>query len=160
MGERIVRWADNSDDFEAVAALIQEYSESFGELVCFEGMTKEVADLRSFYPAELGGVIVCVDKQQVVGCCALLGEMNENGEKVNVEFRRNYVIPTYRKKGVAKEMLQFALQAAADLGFPRIWLETHMEMKAAIELYKSMGFTVIEEFIHEGSTYFRMEKVW
>ena len=160
MAERLIKWADSTNDYQGAAALIMDYSARFGQLICFEGLSKEVSDLRTFYPPELGGVIVCIEDHRVIGCCAILGEQNEHGEKGSAEFRRNFVMPEYRKTGIAKSMLKFAIQAAKDLGFQRVWLETHESMKEAIALYQSFDFKEIKRYTEDEATYIQYEKVW
>lgn len=84
--------------------------------------------------------VAYVDKK-AVGCGAIK-RLDENA----VELKRFYVMPEYRKRGVASEILKYLQNEAAALGYELIKLETGPKQPEAIGLYKKFGYCEIELF--------------
>jgi GNAT superfamily N-acetyltransferase len=64
----------------------------------------------------------------------------------DAELKRMYVVPAYRGRGLAREMLAELERTAARAGYRRLVLETGLGQPEAIELYTSSGYTPIEKF--------------
>jgi putative acetyltransferase len=62
------------------------------------------------------------------------------------ELRRMYVLPSARRGGVARAMLERLEQAARTLGYESIRLETGYKQEAAIAFYRACGFQPIPPF--------------
>lgn len=62
------------------------------------------------------------------------------------EIKRMYTLKTMRGKGLARGLL-FELELwAKSLGYKNLVLETGVRQQAAIGLYKSLGYTLIENY--------------
>lgn len=56
------------------------------------------------------------------------------------EIKRMYMTPAVRGRGLGRDMLQFLLSFADDEGLARVYLETGIENREALGLYRSLGF--------------------
>ncbi len=64
------------------------------------------------------------------------------------EIKRMYVVPEYRRRGLARRLLQFLEQSARTAGADAIVLETGLPQADAVQLYRSSGYTEIPRFGH------------
>ena len=62
------------------------------------------------------------------------------------ELKRMYVAPEARGRGIARALLERLEEAAVDLGYTALWLETGAEQPEAISLYESAGYEPIAGF--------------
>lgn len=76
-----------------------------------------------------------------IGCAAL-----RPLDEVTAELRRMYVLPSFRGQGVARVLIQKIEQAALELKYTTIRLETGNRQPKAIALYQSCGYQQIESF--------------
>ena len=63
-----------------------------------------------------------------------------------VEIKRMYVAPDARGRGVARALLAALEDAARELGYARARLDTGPKQPAAEHLYRSAGYTEIDNF--------------
>lgn len=64
----------------------------------------------------------------------------------DAELRRLYVRPAYRRRGLARALLQVSLSEAAALGYDRAVLTTSDQFEGALALYESEGFLPIDPY--------------
>ncbi len=64
----------------------------------------------------------------------------------SVEIKRMFVLPEYRRQGVAQTVLKALEQWAAELQFKTCMLETGKNQPEAIQLYKKYGFQIIPNY--------------
>ncbi|MFZ6004978.1 MAG: GNAT family N-acetyltransferase [Actinomycetota bacterium] len=94
----------------------------------------------------LGAFLVAwLDGAAAVGCGALkpLG-----GDPAHGEIKRMYTLPTARRRGVSRVVLEGLESIAAELGYARIQLETGLAQPEAISLYESHGWHRIPNYGH------------
>ena len=75
------------------------------------------------------------------------------------ELKRMYVNKNYRGQGLGKRLLIKSIEVGKELGYKKMRLDTLPTMKAAIGLYKKMGFYEIPAYRFnpiEGTKYFEM----
>ena len=77
--------------------------------------------------AEIGGM--------AAGCAAV-----RRLDNVTCELKRVYVRSDFRGSGMGRRLTEIALQAAREMGYARIRLDTLPQMAAAQRLYESLGF--------------------
>ncbi|MEK6783267.1 MAG: GNAT family N-acetyltransferase [Bacteroidota bacterium] len=87
-------------------------------------------------------VIVAKEGEALAGC----GCFRPMKEKVVVEIKRMYVIPSFRGKGVGKMILRKLEQWATDEGFVQAKLETGINQPEAIAAYEKSGYARIPNF--------------
>ncbi|HMU09408.1 MAG TPA: GNAT family N-acetyltransferase [Ferruginibacter sp.] len=59
------------------------------------------------------------------------------------ELVKFYLSPGARGKGIGKELLQRCIEAAKEMGYKKIYLETMPELTIAIPMYEKFGFTYL-----------------
>ena len=67
-----------------------------------------------------------------------------------MELRRMYVDPSARRRGIARQMLQFAEDECRSRNFSRLDLSTAEIQQAALALYKNAGYRLVREETVEG----------
>jgi GNAT superfamily N-acetyltransferase len=91
--------------------------------------------------AALQNAVVALDGDTPIGCGAFK-PFDEN----SVEIKRMYVLPEWRGKGVAPQILTGLEHWAAELGYGRCVLETGLRMPDAVAFYTKNSYRRIENF--------------
>jgi putative acetyltransferase len=128
-----------------IALFEEKYAAAFKalNLVWLEqyNLTEE-ADLQMLnHPQEViidkGGIIfLALLNDEVVGTAALIKE--HNGV---YELAKMSVAPLHQGKGISRQLLQACLQQAKQWQATEVQLYSNSQLKAALGLYESMGFT-------------------
>ena len=87
-------------------------------------------------------VFVAYDDLKSVGCLAMKDKIDDV-----IEVGRLYVLPEYRKNGIASMLFNNVFDEAKKLNAKRIILDTYKKFEAAIRLYKKLGFYEINNYI-------------
>ena len=85
--------------------------------------------------------LVAFVDEMPVGCGALRPVDEETAE-----VKRMYVRPSGRGQGLSRRMLEALEQAARGFDYQRVILETGYPQAAAVNLYKTSGYTVIANY--------------
>lgn len=136
--------ADTGENLRRVRDLFGEYGELLRErhgACCLGDFRRERHGLPGDYALPAGRLLVAVSPAGAVGCVALrpLGHGN-------CEMKRLYVRPTARGLGLGRRLAQAVIDAAGDLGYGRMRLDTLPRMTEAVALYASLGFRRIEPY--------------
>lgn len=81
---------------------------------------------------------VAINENRVIGT---IGVQEYKGD--TAKLRRMFVQKEYRGTGLAKKLLDTALQFAKEIGYIKITLNTHINMKRAHSFYKKNNFSHI-----------------
>ena len=103
----------------------------------------DLKDIRKTYMSSAGchmWVAECDGK--VVGMVGLLN--NENHEPGVAEVNRMYVLSSYRRMGIARELLERLVSHAREQRYHKIILNSTSAQKAAQGFYKKSGFQLIK----------------
>ena len=65
--------------------------------------------------------------------------LEDNNENI-CELQKMYFDPSIRGKGYGKRVFDKCIQAAIDLGYEKCYLESTLNLKAAIHIYENNGF--------------------
>lgn len=143
------------EDIDRARELFEEYATWLGINLCFQNFEKELAELPGEYVPPAGRLFLAFDGDQVSGCVALRGL----GERT-CEMKRLYVRPHFRGKGLGRELTQAAINAARQVGYHRMRLDTLPgKMDRAIAMYRSLGFQEIEPYYNNpvaGATFMEL----
>ena len=82
-----------------------------------------------------GRVFVALKDGEPVGCAALL-KMDDGG----YEVAKMTVSETLRGSGLGRLLMQRCIDAGAEMGATRLYLETNSSLGPALGLYRAMGF--------------------
>ena len=97
---------------------------------------------------------VAYDGIKPVGCLAMKDMINDT-----VEVGRMYVLPEYRKSGIASMLFNNVFDRAKGLNAKRVILDTYNRFEAAVKLYKKLGFHKIENYMDYSPYSVCMEKI-
>jgi GNAT superfamily N-acetyltransferase len=73
------------------------------------------------------------------------GGLRRHGDGIG-EVKRMYTRPGARRAGVGRTVLAAVEHRALDLGYERLVLETGTKQPEAIDLYRSVGYELIESY--------------
>lgn len=86
-----------------------------------------------------GTILIALNEGEVLGCCALI-KIDEQ----NYELAKMAVSPKAQGKGIGWIIGQKLIERARLIGAKRLYLESNSKLTPAINLYKKLGFKVIE----------------
>ena len=127
--------------------MILEYAKSLGVDLTFQDFAHEVESLQSFYEAMFVA-------QPNAGFVALRRIDDET-----CEMKRLYVRPQFRGQDLGRKLAEHVIGEARKRGYKRMRLDTLPTMKAAQDLYRSLGFRAIEPYRYnpiEGSVFMEL----
>ncbi|MGI4814835.1 MAG: GNAT family N-acetyltransferase [Janthinobacterium lividum] len=130
------------EHLEAVREIFVEYGESLGIDLGFQNFDAELATLPGKYAAPEGHILLAMRDGQAVGCVALRPLAG-----TTCEMKRLYVRPAGRGQQLGKTLAQTICRVAQEAGYSRIVLDTLASMHAALHVYKTLGFEVIEPYV-------------
>lgn len=146
-------------ELSAVRTLFQEYADSLGVDLCFQGFEAELAELPGEYGPPRGRLLLAWVGDALAGCCAL--RPLDNCDYPNAgEMKRLYVRKAFRAFGLGRELAEATLDAARQIGYTSVLLDTLNDMEAARALYTDLGFVEIAPYYHNpvpGSHYLKAD---
>jgi len=131
----VVVEADTQAYVPIVKDLFQEYARGLQVDLCFQGFEQELAELPGKYAPPSGRLFLAMLDGQPLGCVALRPLAG-----LVCEMKRLYVRPVARGIGLGRRLAQRAIEAAREVGYKRMYLDTLGSMKEAIALYGTLGF--------------------
>jgi putative acetyltransferase len=87
-----------------------------------------------------GRIFMAFQEGEPVGCVALI-RMADGG----YEVAKMTVSESLRGSGLGRRLMQRCIEAGAEAGAPRLYLETNSSLAPALGLYRAMGFRKIAE---------------
>ena len=123
------------DALDLIRALADEYARRYPDTT-FYGIDVEE------FPAAGGTFVVGYldDKAVAIGSFRPV----DGGDLA--EIMRMFVKEQYRRQGISRKLLAFLEEAARDLAFAKVCLETGIRQPEAIGLYRSAGYVEIPPF--------------
>ncbi len=140
---------------EAARALFLEYAASLDVDLAFQDFETEMARFPSGYLSPDGTILIAHNEGAHLGCVGVR-RLDQNV----CEMKRLYVRPAARGGGVGRRLVEAATDAARQLRYRRMRLDTLPTMGEARELYAKMGFREIAPYYHnpiEGTRYMELE---
>jgi putative acetyltransferase len=120
-------------------ALIAELDRELYER--YPGQLVHGVDLNDERQLQNSVFVVAYHNAKPAGCGAL-----RSIDRATGELKRMYVRPVFRKRGIARMILDSLEQQARKKGYERIWLETGTRQPEAIELYTKYGYKPIPKY--------------
>jgi GNAT superfamily N-acetyltransferase len=129
--------ADQPPGSDLVEAMVAELEQFYGRI--------DRAGTPAARPQDMappgGRFLVIYEDGEPIAC----GGVKRLGDGV-AEIKRMYVVPEARGRGVARALLVALEDAARDLGYPRVRLDTGREQPHARALYESTGYREIADY--------------
>lgn len=129
------------EDLERIRGLFLEYQTDVGVDLCFQGFEAEVAGLPGDYAPPRGRLWIARVSRDAAGCIALRPLAPDAAE-----MKRLFVRPAYRGLGLGRALARTCIDAARDLGYERLRLDTLPSMRDAIAMYRTLGFVEIAPY--------------
>lgn len=133
--------ASTSPEFEGGKKLFEEYALSLNIDLSFQNFSKELETIRHQYNKPQGALLLACDSGVFIGCSGV-----RRFDQEIAELKRMYVKNEYRGYHIGTNLLQRSIDAAKELGYKRIRLDTLEDMVKAKQLYKSFGFYEIPSY--------------
>jgi ribosomal protein S18 acetylase RimI-like enzyme len=132
---------ESREHLDAIRELFTEYSHSLDIDLCFQGFKQELAELPGRYTPPKGRLLLMLEGTMIAGCVGL----RKIGDGT-CEMKRLYLRPGFRRRGAGRLLATAIIDAAREIGYHRMRLDTLPSMKEAIALYRSLGFRQIEPY--------------
>lgn len=123
----------NPDFIALVSALDQDLAQRDGKVHAFYQQFNSIEGLQH--------TIVGYSDGKPFGCGAI-----KLFDSAKMEVKRMYVMPEFRGKGMASQLLSELEQWAAELGYSKCVLETGKRQPEAIALYTKSGYRTISNY--------------
>jgi GNAT superfamily N-acetyltransferase len=117
--------------------LDREFGISFDIKSMLEG---DMRELVKFSPPQ-GRLLLAYEQGQPAGIACLRKIREGMGE-----VKRMYVRPDFRGRGIGKALLESLIEAAREIGYATVRLDSARFMAAAHAMYRSAGFREIEPY--------------
>ena len=161
-GEPAIRIrAAASADFAAVRALFLEYARSLEFSLCFQDFDNELATLPGKYAEPMGTVLLAEADGAAIGVVGLRPlDVDHRNPPGTCEMKRLYVVPERRGLAIGRRLAEEIIAAARAHGYRRMHLDTIKSMRAAIDLYRRLGFQEIAPYYDNpitGARYFALD---
>jgi ribosomal protein S18 acetylase RimI-like enzyme len=131
----------DQDAVAAVKTLFQEYADSLGTDLTFQGFREELATLPGKYAPPQGRLLLATIDGDPAGCVAL-----RSLEQNVCEMKRLYVRPGFRSFGLGRTLTRRVVEEARSAGYRWMRLDTLPSMSAARGLYAELGFRPIAPY--------------
>ena len=133
----IYKWTDGNDiDFQKFYMKTEEY---------YSNIVGGIENRKEFIPYNISEcitevLIVYID-DEAVGCAGL-----KRYSEIDAEIKRVWVEPEQRGHHIALDMMAQIEERASNDGYKRTILQTREIMEDAVELYKKLGYTKIDNY--------------
>ena len=136
-----IKRAETADEIHEIRRLFREYEAYLGVDLCFQGFEEELAGLPGKYAPPSGILLLAFAEGEAAGCVAL----RESGAGV-CEMKRLFVRPGSRGTGLGRLLANEVIDAARELGYSLMRLDTLDRLTEAMQLYESLGFRKTEPY--------------
>jgi putative acetyltransferase len=134
--------ATSAENVSRARELFAEYARAVDEPACFGGFERELAALPGEYAPPAGRLYLALEKGVATGCVAL-----RRLDAATGEVKRLYVRPGARGTGSGRVLARKVIDAAKEIGYSRVVLDTLPKMRAARSLYGALGFREIPPYL-------------
>jgi GNAT superfamily N-acetyltransferase len=128
----------DTDAIDAVRKLWTAYWNALGLPSEFQGFEEELRELPGKYAPPAGRLFLL----RIDGQPAATAAFRPLGHDA-CEAKRLYVDPTYRRRGIAAELLARLTEEARRCGYRSLYADTLPVMNSALDLYRRMGFVEV-----------------
>ncbi len=134
--------AQSEQDIKAVRELFGEYQDWLGADLCFQGFDDELRSLPGKYGRPEGVLLLAKDGEKIVGCVGV----RPLAEEKLCEMKRLWVRQPWRGTGVGRRLAVGSIEAAQNLGYQTMKLDTLERLAEAVSLYRALSFTETDAY--------------
>jgi putative acetyltransferase len=142
-------------DVPHLRRLFGEYASELSLDLSFQHFDEELKRLPGDYAPPKGELLLAVEGNFPVGCVA----MRPLAPRI-CEMKRLYVHPSFRGKGLGKQLIEGIIAAARGADYSSMRLDTLSSMETARFLYRAFGFKPIPPYYHnplDGAEYMELD---
>ena len=136
---RTILPSDNQALASIIRATLAEFGANHPGTVYYDSATDHLAEIFT----ESGSVYYVAENEEgmVVGGGGIYptAELPED----TCELVKMYLLPEARGIGLGRSIIEKCLQAAGELGYTHVYLESMPELKQALKVYERFGFTYL-----------------
>ena len=138
-----IRPPSNETEWDVVKSLLMDYKHEFNYDTCFSSFEEEMDNIMIAYSRPDRFKLIAAENHsgKIVGCVGLWGISEEV-----CEMKRLYIIPSHRGLHLGKKLAEEIIKVAVENHYKSIVLDTMHEMKAAQNLYLSLGFHPVSPY--------------
>jgi GNAT superfamily N-acetyltransferase len=136
-----IKHCSTDSDFSSAMKITKDYIRWLNMDLSFQDIDKELASFPSMYGPPNGLFLLAWHKGELGGGVGL-----RPIEAGVCEMKRLFVYDSFKRKGVGRTLCTTLIQEATHLRYNKMRLDTLGRMKAAMRLYKKLGFKEIEPY--------------
>ncbi len=136
---RTIEPTDNAILASIIRTSLEEFNANKPDTVYFDETTDNLYQL--FSSTDKSIYFVAEKNGKILGGGGIFP--TENLPEGFCELVKMYLTKNARGKGLGRKMLEHCLQAAKDLGYTTVYLESMPELSTALKVYEKLGFEYI-----------------
>lgn len=137
---RKIEEQDNADIATVIRSCFADFNAPTKGTV-FEDPTTD--DLYSVFRKEKSVLYIAEENGEIVGSCGIYP--TENLPEDTAEMVKFYLTKNSRGKGTGRALMETALEAARQMGYRKIYIESLPEFTKALSMYEKQGFKLVEK---------------
>jgi putative acetyltransferase len=132
---------DNAPLAKLIRTTLEEFGANHPGTVYYDDATDHLYEV--FHPESKAVYFIAEAGGQVVGGGGIFP--SDGLPEDTCELVKMYLYPQARHIGLGKQIIQKCIDAARDLGFKRIYIESMPELKQALRTYEKFGWHYISQ---------------
>jgi putative acetyltransferase len=136
---RKIEKKDNKEIADLIRSVFREFGIARPGTVYFDPTTD---DLYTLFQNPGSIYWIAEDNGKIIGGCGIYP--TENLPEGFGELVKLYLDPSYRNKGIGRQLMEKSMDSAKQLGYKQLYLESLPELGRAISLYEREGFRFID----------------
>ena len=135
---------DGRNHLDEIVKLFAEYKQEVKVDMSFQPADDTDEEILKRYAEPLGKIYTAIVDDKAAGCIAF----HPMDDKCNCELKRLYVRSSFRGLHIGRILMDHAIAEAKTLGYNAIYLDTLSTLKAACNMYESLGFEQIDPYYY------------
>ena len=143
-----------ADDYQKLISFLKGAFSEMGNEFLPDGKDSDIRDIDRVYLQNTGSFHVIDERDEICGCVGVRKFSDEVAE-----LKRLYVAQKCRGRGFGQALCLNAIRDACGFGYKFLRLDTTTKSKAALALFKKLGFSEISRYNSDPFAEIFMERV-